>query len=656
MVRRTTVSSDGSKPLRVAMLTPLPPAHSGTADYAQALIPELQKAVDLEVFERVPSRKTLEGFETVLYQIGNNPYHAEIYKMALEHPGVVVLHEPNVHDLVRGLMAHNDEAYRSEILYEIYGEDPRELPDRHTAGHFGAQSRSFTLIKRLLSRGKGCIVHSRFAEGQVRMKGFTGPLARIPHGAALQNVDGAPYRRRLGVDPGQPLIGMFGYQRPDKHACECLTVFKSLLEHHPGAALVVVGEQHPEVPLAQRVAALGLHGKVHLPGYLPIEDFDGYLAACDVVINLRSPTYGETSGTMMRAFGIGRTVLVSDTGAARELDDEICVRIPCDEYQNRTLLESLKWLLSDHAITTEIGNSARQWVSRMCPWDRTAALYASFLQSVARPAAPARTIDVGDSSRLRQYLCQWAASGSDYLEGHISRLVRTLQLVPPGTLDDRVLEMGCYLQITPALKRVLGYGQVRGCYLGSGGSDEKTVKSSDGDVFDCQIDLFDAEIDAFPYPSQHFDTVVCGEVLEHLQRDPMKMMGEIYRILKPSGILILTTPNAVSMRALISILEGSHPGLYNFYTNRITGERRHAREYTPTEISHLLADSGFTPVHIETGPYGKDTNYPTWAVEAAQHEGLAQGLRGECIFAVGRKDEIPRDRYPEWLYDTSGTE
>src|SRR5436305_10386603 len=118
----------------------------------------------------------------------------------------------------------------------------------------------------------------------------------------------------------------------------------------------------------------------------------------------------------------------------------------------------------------------------------------------------------------------------------MTRLVRTLQLIPPGTAQDRVLDIGCYLQITPALRYILGYGDVRGCYLGSPGIDEKTLKSRAGDTFECTIDLFDAEIDIFPYPSHHFDTIVCGEVLEHLQHDPMHMMSEIYRVLRPDGI------------------------------------------------------------------------------------------------------------------------
>src|SRR6266851_2494806 len=102
MARKIMDSLGVGKFGRVALFTPLPPAQTGTADYAQALIPELEKLVELQVFKRVPLRFKPDAFGALIYQIGNNPHHAEVYDLALKHPGVVVMHETNLHDLIRG--------------------------------------------------------------------------------------------------------------------------------------------------------------------------------------------------------------------------------------------------------------------------------------------------------------------------------------------------------------------------------------------------------------------------------------------------------------------------------------------------------------------------------------------------------------------------
>ena len=241
--------------------------------------------------------------------------------------------------------------------------------------------------------------------------------------------------------------------------------------------------------------------------------------------------------------------------------------------------------------------------------------------------------------------------GGRYLGEHESRLIRTLQLTPPGTAGDRILEMGCYLQITPALRSLLGYGQVRGCYFGAPDRDLKRdlkqVNAQDGEFFECDIDLFNCERDRFPYPDGHFATVLCCELLEHLKYDPMGMMSEIHRILRPGGILLLTTPNIVSLRSVRAVLHGRHPGFYNRYPDPRddwASNPRHEREYTPGEISLLLEAAGFAVDHIETCPYSvppaSDPKSPEglqegeWAANLLDSLKQPLNLRGDCILAL----------------------
>jgi glycosyltransferase involved in cell wall biosynthesis/SAM-dependent methyltransferase len=653
---------------RVALFTPLPPSKTGTADYGASLAAEMRKLVSLTVYEKPPLGFDPGQFDHVVYQIGNNSYHAGIYELALRRPGVVVLHEASVHYLVRSLTLsrgkHKD--YLREVMYEIFGDDAGRSAGSHLPIET-PQPHEFLMLRRLLDRSQACIVHSHYAERLVRLKGFRGPIAVVPHGVSLRTIDAAKYRGALGLQADTPLIGVFGYQRPDKQIWECLAMFKDLVDSLPGVRLLILGERHPQVPIEDGIRDLGLEDRVLVKGHQALDDFDGFMAACNVVLNLRQTTFGESSGTMFRAFGLGKPVIASAIGGVRELPDDICIKIPRDRHEIQVIGECLKWLLSSPEEAGEIGAKAKRWVGRECTWDNVARRYvASLEQNSKAPAkekvrpAEGRTNAVElpalSERNVMDYVCRWIDPSSPagaYFVAHSVRLVRTLQLIPRGDSTSRILELGCYMQITPALRGLLGYGEVRGGYMGSAGKWQRSsVTATDGEEFHCTIDLFNCEIDRFPYADESFDTIISCELLEHLQRDPMHMMSEIHRVLKPNGTLVLTTPNAVSLRSLRAVLAGIHPNLFSKYVMpTLLPETMHVREYTPKELLRLFADSGFSIQYIDTTAYGPRPGIYKTITRAIQVLKKYTRLREDCVYLVGQKTNPVGSRYPSWLYE-----
>ena len=80
--------------------------------------------------------------------------------------------------------------------------------------------------------------------------------------------------------------------------------------------------------------------------------------------------------------------------------------------------------------------------------------------------------------------------------------------------------------------------------------------------------------------------------MEHLTADPMHMMAEINRILKPGGHLVLTTPNLARCARSPRFWRAIIPDFFRAYIRpRADGEEpeaRHNREYTPREIARLF--------------------------------------------------------------------
>jgi glycosyltransferase involved in cell wall biosynthesis/SAM-dependent methyltransferase len=666
--------------MRIAFFSPMPPAKSGIADYSAALVEALAKIAKVDVFAEAPARLDRSVYDIALYQLGNNPYHSFVYEQALAWPGVVVLHEANLHHLITDLTIRRKDwdAYMREVEFDG-GREALAFAEAHVRTlQRGPDYEGVPMLRRICQASRGVVSHSVFVDRAARDRGFDGPSAVIPHGAWLEEADRLAYRTRLGLNEREPLIGTFGFLKPYKRIEASLRAVARLKRLEPGIKMILVGEPHPELPVESMIDRMGLQENVRLLGFTPISDFAGYMAACDVILNLRYPTVGESSGTMLRALGLGKAVLVSDVGSFREYPDDVCLKVPVDASEEDVLFELLNLMVTRPSHRESLGARAREWVARECNWDVVARRYLDFLEAVVagRQVAPpvamvaaasanssatapaikeSRAEEREEKEEAKQQLLGWATDpeAESYVRTHLTRLERTLEITPPGTPDDAVLEMGAYLQITPLLKSRLNYGTVRGCYYGPAGTVEhREVRAADGSVFACDIDLFDAEKDRFPYEDESFATVLCCELIEHLPSDPMHLMAEVNRILKPGGHLVLTTPNICSMRALSAILHGYHPGFFPAYLKPgDSGDARHNREYAPREIALLFRDAGFETVLLETGPFLEEPKPEhRWVEHLLKLYRLPQEHRGDGIYAVGRKTGPVQDRLPSWLY------
>jgi glycosyltransferase involved in cell wall biosynthesis/SAM-dependent methyltransferase len=650
--------------MRIAYFSPMPPARSGIADYSEALLSSLKRLAEVEAFSRGNQPFDPSRFDVVLYQVGNNGFHDFVYQAALRHPGIVVMHESNLHHLIADITIKrgNWDGYVAECEYNG-GPKAREYAERVRKLQAGPDYEGLPMTRRLLESATGVVVHSRFMEGEIRASGYKGPVAVIPHGAWIPEADRNRYRHKLGLEETTPLVGIFGFLKPYKRIAESLRALRRLVRLAPEVRMILVGEPHADFPVEAMIQSMGLSANVRLLGFTPIEQFVGYLAACDIVLNLRYPTVGESSGTLLRSLGLGKAVLVSDVGSFQEFPDDVCLKVPVGPGEEDLIFEYLNLLVSRPEAARALGARAKQYVAQECKWDIVAQKYVAFLRDPAAadlssvPAKPQPVAAPAHLPQIEEYLNGWAATSEsrDYLETHKTRLARTLEITPRGGLSDRILEMGAYLQITPALRTKLGYGEVRGCYYGRlGRVDHRVATSTQGETFACDIDHFDAEKDRFPYPDEHFSTVLCCELIEHLFEDPMHLMSEVNRILKPEGHLVLTTPNIAALRGVAAILQGYHPGFFHAYIRPAeSGEvdARHNREYTPREIHKLLEISGFTVERLETGEF-HDEPHPEfgWVARLLERYRLETSLRGDGIYAVGRKTGSVRERYPDWLY------
>jgi len=134
---------------------------------------------------------------------------------------------------------------------------------------------------------------------------------------------------------------------------------------------------------------------------------------------------------------------------------------------------------------------------------------------------------------------QWAVQ-------HLSELSR----LPPGSL----LDIGAYYGLIPGVAHRMGWRVAAVDALAVPAYSSLRIPERQ---IECGV--YNACTDPLPFPDRTFDAVLLSEVLEHLMYSPLPMFREIHRVLKPSGTLLISTPNPAGLRKLIQLAIGGAP-------------------------------------------------------------------------------------------------
>jgi glycosyltransferase involved in cell wall biosynthesis len=127
---------------------------------------------------------------------------------------------------------------------------------------------------------------------------------------------GKRLRQEMGVKPESLLLGTVGMCRPEKNQDVLLTTLRRLRVARIDAHLVIAGDG-PLLPnLKQRAAQLEILDRVHFIG--AVEDVRPVLAAIDLFL-LPSVAVESFSNAALEAMSMGRPVILSDIGGAREM-------------------------------------------------------------------------------------------------------------------------------------------------------------------------------------------------------------------------------------------------------------------------------------------------------------------------------------------------
>ena len=137
--------------------------------------------------------------------------------------------------------------------------------------------------------------------------------------------------------------------------------------------------------------------------------------------------------------------------------------------------------------------------------------------------------------------------------------------------------------------------------------------------------------DSIGIPNSVFDVIVAAEVIEHLE-NPRALAREWFRLLRPGGVVILSTPNNETWRSLLSLLFQGHYALFG-----PTSYPAHITPLLRKDIERCLTEAGFNKISFtftNEGMVPKSGRFHWQTISA----GLLKGLRySDNIFALSLK-------------------
>ncbi|MDW8068302.1 MAG: glycosyltransferase family 4 protein [Anaerolineae bacterium] len=310
----------------------------------------------------------------------------------------MVLHEPFLH---HGLYYSSPVQYIREVFYELGAPDWARVGRLVHALQEDDRPHLLEnpLIGRVADTSLGILVHSHTArkivQGYVtnpghrrrtipKLKVISQPLA-VSDACKMSEC-----RTELGLPQKAAIFGMAGFIHPVKEPHLALQAFAKLQVDFPYAWFLFIGEVLQETgDLMALARELGISDRVVLLGRVePLERLHQAMAACDVILNLRRATIGETSAVALRAMALGKPVIVRNIGWFSELPDDACVKIGPEDGVEK-LAAVMRALAASPEMRFRIGQKARDYIQRECDPSRVARQYAEFLWdvylSIARP-------------------------------------------------------------------------------------------------------------------------------------------------------------------------------------------------------------------------------------------------------------------------------
>lgn len=356
--------------MRLDWFSPIPDEETAISQYSASLVPTLAKSFEVCVWTEAPrpNRKALPGIAVEsfthralpwkrlngrlpnIYHVGNNfLFHGEIIQAARQCPGIVVMHDLAIHETVLNWFLHKGEGRAGYLNYLLhhYGEEAVRMAQDFLAGNgvdMHDLSNAYPLFDYAIENAMGIITHNPATFETLQQATLApvlfAPLTYLPAAQLIPPIQRAPK-----AAPAKYKIVFYGYLGSTNRR---LDVFLRVFARFPGRNRfeIHLAGRYPEAEVNGWIAEYKLAGSVILCGYLSDAQLDKLLCSADLAINLRWPSRGESSYTLLRAWNASLPILLTRTAYYATVP-EACAAFVEPDNEEGDILHHLQQFLAD---------------------------------------------------------------------------------------------------------------------------------------------------------------------------------------------------------------------------------------------------------------------------------------------------------------------
>lgn len=386
---------------KIALVTPWPEQQTGIANFVYRLTPYLNQYFDTDIFIDNTKDNDIrflpyqygnsyfinelddryKDYDEIIYHMGNSEkHHSGIYRYLKKYSGIVELHDYVMHAFFyHSYYLHGDQETYRQALIDGYGESGKAHFESVQAGRSYPDGDRFPMSESLSHISKKIIVHNTWSYLMLPDKNLKYLIPHPCFDRQDQNTDNIQNAeisvlKKINKKEKEVIIGCFGWINDNKRPDIVIRAVAKLIAWGYRARLVFFGENNSSKVLTVTEQEK-MNEHVIITGYIPAEEYTAALNNCDLVINLRYPSMGESSGTLCEAFRQAKAVIVTAVNQYLEYPDEVCWKLPVCKHEYLILAEMIKYLTDHEKVRRQLEKNAKEYADEVLSGDNIARMY-----------------------------------------------------------------------------------------------------------------------------------------------------------------------------------------------------------------------------------------------------------------------------------------